>query len=139
MTILYVDDEPMLRRAVEMWLSRYGVLVVGAGSLHEARELLDAIRVDGVFLDVRLADGSGLEFYEALRLERPELAGQIAFVTGALPADSAMEQRMLDSGCPVVRKPFDLDELRQIAERWARSSDGEDAQPSSDDEESRRA
>ena len=125
MTILYVDDEPMLRRAVELWLSRYGVLVIGASSLVEARELLAAIRVDGIFLDVKLADGSGLELFDTLRSERPTLAEHVAFVTGALPADSRLEGRMADSGCPVVRKPFDLDLLRQIAERWARNRDGD--------------
>lgn len=126
MTVLYVDDEPTIRRAVELWLSRYGIHVVTAASIAEARERLDANHIDGVFLEAWLEDGSGFDFYDWLRTTHPALAGRVAFVTGDLAESSRTHVRLGRLECPVLRKPFNLDALKDVVGQWVRSAAGRD-------------
>ncbi|MHB1223982.1 MAG: response regulator [Gemmatimonadaceae bacterium] len=120
MTVLYVDDEPTIRRAVELWLSRYGIHVVTAAGIAEARDRLETHHVDGVFLDVWLEDGSGFDLYDWLRTAHPALAGRIAFVTGDVLESSRTHVRLGRLDCPVLRKPFNLDALRDVVAGWVR-------------------
>ncbi len=122
MTVLYVDDEPTIRRAVELWLSRYGIHVVTAASIAEARDQLDIHHVDGVFLDVWLEDGSGFEHYDWLLTAFPSLTGRVAFVTGDMVESSRSHLRLGRLDCPVLRKPFDLDALKDVAAQWVRAA-----------------
>lgn len=126
MRVLYVDDEPTIRRAVELWLSRYGIHVVTAASIAEARERLDAHHIDGVFLEVWLEDGSGFDFYDWLRTAHPALASRVAFVTGDLAESSRTHVRLGRLECPVLRKPFNLDALKDVVGQWVRSAAGRD-------------
>lgn len=122
MKVLYVDDEPTIRRAVELWLSRYGINVVTASSLAEARDQFDSHQIDGVFLDIWLEDGSGFEFYDWLVAAFPTLAGRIVFVTGDLVGNPRSHTRLSRLDCSVLRKPFDLDALRDVVAHWVRSA-----------------
>lgn len=67
--VLLVDDHPLLRDGVRALLAREPRLgVVGeAGSIAEARRLVEAHRPDLVLLDVDLPDGDSLAFVEELR------------------------------------------------------------------------
>jgi DNA-binding response OmpR family regulator len=134
MTVLYVDDEPTIRRAVQLWLSRYGIHVVTAASIAEARDRLETHHVDGVFLDVWLEDGSGFDLYDWLRTAHPMLAERVAFVTGDVLESSRTHVRLGRLGCPVLRKPFNLEALKDIVAQWVRSAGrdrvvGHDANP----------
>lgn len=122
MKVLYVDDEPTIRRAVELWLSRYGIHVLTAASFAEAREQFDRHQIDGVFLDVWLEDGSGFEFNDWLVESFPELAGRIAFVTGNAAGTPLSNKRLARLNCSVLRKPFDLDALRDVVAQWVRGA-----------------
>lgn len=122
MTVLYVDDEPTIRRAVELWLSRYGIHVVTAASVADARDQLETRHVDGVFLDVWLEDGSGFDLYDWLCASHPVLAGRVAFVTGDVLESSRTHLRLGRLNCPVLRKPFNLDALKDVVAQWVRSA-----------------
>jgi two-component system response regulator PilR (NtrC family) len=115
-TVLYVDDETALRRAVQAWLERRGDEVLAARSLGTARELLAARDVDGIFIDLWLPDGSGFELIDWIAERDPGLVDHVVFVTGDVvpTADTAHHLAML--GRPVLTKPFDLEEV----ERWVR-------------------
>ena len=117
-TVLYVDDEDAIRRAVVAWLTRKGHVVHAASSVAAARELLSTHAIDGAFIDLWLGDESGLELQDWIDEHRPEFASNIVFVTGdALSGDSS--SRALGTlGHPVLGKPFDLQELELWAERW---------------------
>ena len=119
-TILYVDDEPTIRRAVELWLRRFGIAVECAASLHDARTLADERHFDGAFVDVWLEDGSGFDFLYWLREHHPHLARRVVFVTGDVGASPALEERLRATGLPFIGKPFDLDEVKELAARLAR-------------------
>lgn len=124
MRVLYVDDEPTIRRAVELWLSRHGIQVTTVMGLAAAREELEKGGVEGVFTDVWLEDGSGFELYDHIVETHPELAGRVAFVTGGVVESSGLDRRLGRLGCPVLRKPFDLERLKEVVGSWARSGPG---------------
>ncbi|HEU4631043.1 MAG TPA: response regulator [Gemmatimonadaceae bacterium] len=121
--VLYVDDEPTIRRAVQLWLARYGIVVHTAAGVHDAKLAVAEHRLDGVFIDLWLEDGSGLELYDWLRTEHPALARRVAFVSGDT-AGATAQRRVAATGCPVLAKPFDLDLLKRTAEQWVRGAGG---------------
>lgn len=63
--ILVLDDEPNIRRSLQMILEHSGYAVVTAGTVEEARRMVDG--ADALLLDVRLPDGSGIDFLKQLR------------------------------------------------------------------------
>ena len=64
--ILIVDDEPNIRRSLAMILEHESYTVMQAGSIAEAQRMAETQRMngqpDGLLLDVRLPDGSGIDF-----------------------------------------------------------------------------
>jgi len=122
-SILYVDDETPLRRAVQAWLGHRGVSVVTARSVEDAIAVLAAEPVDGAFVDLWLVDGSGFELYAHIGEHYPALAPNVAFITGDIvPAETTATQLAM-FGRPVLFKPFDLSELDRYVRRWRGESD----------------
>jgi DNA-binding NtrC family response regulator len=109
-TVLVVEDEASLRRALERALAREGYRALGAASAETAYELLATERADAVLLDVRLPTMSGLALYIALVHRTPALVGRIAIMTGDAEAYS-VRSWLERNPCTVLRKPFDLEEI----------------------------
>lgn len=131
-TVLYVDDQDAIRRAVKLWLSRKGHVVHLADCPEAARALVLAERLDGIFIDLWLGSESGLELYEWIDTLDPGLATRVAFVTGDL-FDEALASVRLKR--PVLAKPFELRDLEALADRWQgeRSASRNGANPGTDD------
>ncbi|MFA5892053.1 MAG: response regulator transcription factor [Actinomycetota bacterium] len=74
--VMIVDDHEVVRRGVRTLLESAGDLEVcaEAGSVHESVEAADATRPDVVVMDVRLADGSGIEACREIRARHPKIA-----------------------------------------------------------------
>ena len=73
-TILLVDDEALIRRAVKSALDRDGHEIIEASCAAEARAALareDGGSVDAILCDVMMPDESGLHFLAELRATRP--------------------------------------------------------------------
>ena len=118
MAILHVEDHAATRDVVRQALGAYGIGVVSADSVGAAkRAVADRVDVAGALLDLRLRDGSGLELYEWLIAQRPDLAARVAFVSGA---GSELAHRVAKSGRPVIEKPFELADLVGLAVEWER-------------------
>ena len=107
--LLVVDDEAVFARAVAIRMRRAGYHCEVAGTLAAANASLMATRPDLVLLDMRLPDGSGLDFLAALREgEHADLPVVVVTAFGDLDdAVAAMKRQALD----YVTKPIDLDEL----------------------------
>ena len=123
-TVLFVDDEPALRRAVHYWLERHGHEVHSAGTIAEALTLLSAHRFEGAFIDLWLPDGLGFELYAEIQRRHPTLARNIVFVSGDILPDANVRGQLQALGHPILSKPFDLDELDHYTRAWFRSSGG---------------
>ncbi|MFL5616040.1 MAG: response regulator [Gemmatimonadaceae bacterium] len=118
-TVLYVDDEDAIRRAVVAWLTRQGHTVHAAATLGDARQLLESESIDGAFVDLWLGDESGLELQDWIDEHQPDLSGKIVFVTGDIAAEASTTLATL--GRPVLAKPFDLRDLDAFVAAWASS------------------
>lgn len=121
-TVLYVDDEPAICRAVQLWLRRHGMEVYTTGSVREAIALIGKVRPDGAFVDVWLADGSGFDLYDWVRAHDARLAERVVFVTGDTVGDPAVAERLATLGRRTLSKPFDLDAVKAIAAEWGVAS-----------------
>ncbi len=112
--ILVVDDEPRIRRVLEMALSDLGYAVVLAEDLAEARERLAGERVQLVLADLQLPDGTGLDLLTEIRSERDDLP--VILMTAFGTVETAVQAMKLGAFDYVV-KPFSIDEIDALARR----------------------
>lgn len=107
--ILIVEDEIVFAKAVKKQLARAGYKSDIAGDLAAAREKFDLLSPDLVLLDMRLPDGSGLDFLETIKAGRnTNTAVLVMSAYGELEdAVSAMKMGASD----YLKKPVDLEEL----------------------------
>jgi DNA-binding response OmpR family regulator len=116
-TLLYVDDEAMIGKAVARWFARRGHTVHLAGTIAAAQHIIDRERPDAVFIDVWLGTESGFELMSWIEESHPTLADRVTFVTGELADDSSTGKVWRTLGRPVLQKPFEFAELeRYVAE-----------------------
>ena len=123
-TVLFVDDEPSIRRAVHYWLERRGHEVHSASTIAEALTLLAQYRFEGAFIDLWLPDGLGFDLYAEIQRNHPKLARNIVFVSGDILPDASVRGQLQTLGHPILSKPFDLDELDHFTRAWVRTSGG---------------
>ena len=117
--ILVIDDEPDLRTLYELTLLREGYRVETAGSVKEARELLEQQRFDVVITDMRLPDGLGIELLVSLRAA---MRGERCIViTAHGSAENAVES--LKAGAfDYLTKPVDLKQFRAVVSSVAQDN-----------------
>jgi two-component system KDP operon response regulator KdpE len=122
-TILVVDDEPQILRAlrINLRVRQYDVHTAGTGT--EALELAAKHPPDLVILDLGLPDLDGVEVIHGLR---GWTAAPIIVLSGR--ADSTDKVEALDAGADdYVTKPFGMDELlarmRAVSRRTAADGD----------------
>ena len=109
-TVLVVDDDASIRLLCRLNLELESWQVLEAGTLTEARALLDANRVDVVVLDVHVGSGNGLEFLQELRRDRPHL--KVAMLTGS--------ENVGDVGSDgIIPKPFTIEQLTSTVAKLA--------------------
>ncbi|MEO8033590.1 MAG: response regulator [Acidobacteriota bacterium] len=109
-SILVIDDDASVRRLLVAIFSREGFEVTEAADGNEAIPLLDAHEYDGILLDVMMPNVGGRDVLKHLASGRSRRRNVIV-LTAAQPRYFAD----IDRGrvhC-VIRKPFDLGELRE--------------------------
>jgi len=112
-TLLYVDDEETIGRAVARWFGRRGHTVHLAHTIAGAKAVLAEQDPDALFIDVWLGTESGFELLSWIEEAHPELAERVTFVTGEL-ADADRGDRVWRTlGRPVLQKPFDFAQLER--------------------------
>jgi DNA-binding response OmpR family regulator len=120
MWILVVEDEPLMRRAVQQGLEEANHIVTVASDGIEALEALESTSFDGVLLDMMLPQIGGLEVLRRLR-SRNNAVPVLALTALNSPADVVAG---LDAGADdYLVKPFAfnvlLARLRAISRRAA--------------------
>ena len=117
-TILFVDDEESLRRAVRAALGRRGHTVHTADSVARAVRCFELYEFDGVFVDVWLGTESGFDLLSWLQNHRPRLAKHVVFVTGDVVLRGTDNRKLRALGFPVLGKPFAIEDLDAHAASW---------------------
>ncbi|HEY6224851.1 MAG TPA: ATP-binding protein [Gemmatimonadales bacterium] len=117
--VLVVEDDPAVRRGMVLMTERLGHVVANAGGFDEALRLLASrgSTFDAFLVDVHLDDDhTGFELFAHLEREGAGRERHVVFTTG--DSISLQTRDLLErSGRPVLRKPFSLDELREVLAR----------------------
>lgn len=107
--ILIVEDEGVFAKAVAKRLQRNGYKARIAGDLKTAVRYFKDETPDMVLLDMRLPDGSGLDFLSDLR-EQYESQAPVLVMSAYGELEDAVTAMKL-SASDYLKKPVDLDEL----------------------------
>lgn len=115
--VLVIDDEDMLRRAMERILVDAGHEVSGTASARVALETIKSGAVlDVILCDLMMPDMTGMEFFEQLLSVNPVLARKVIFVSGG--ATTAQVGAFLASVAnEKIDKPFRSALLREAIQR----------------------
>ena len=105
LSVLVVEDEPLIRMATVDLLEELGHSVSEAGGAEEALDMLDKSPPDIVLTDLGLPGMDGETFCHEIRRRWPTVA--IIFATG-MNEGPVLEDR---SRTALLRKPFGIDEL----------------------------
>jgi len=117
--VLVVDDDPGVGRALRLMLEEeHEVTSVTSG--REALRLLLREQYDVVFCDVMMPELTGMDLYQALRLNRPGDEQRLVFMTGGVFTAHA-ERFLAQIRNARIEKPFDMKSLRRLVERAVRS------------------
>lgn len=112
--VLIADDEPKMRRVLEMMLQKMGHHVLSAANGREALELFTTAPVDVVVADMRMPELDGLQLLTALRAQGSDVPVIVITAHGTIEtAVSAMKEGAFD----YVLRPFDIDVLELIVNR----------------------
>lgn len=107
--VLIVEDEAVFAKAVAKRLGRQGYRTEVAGDLKTATKRIKEETPDLILLDLRLPDGSGLDFLSDLREKHQ--SGTPVLVMSAYGELEDAVQAMKLSASDYLKKPVDLDEL----------------------------
>ena len=121
MRVLLIEDDKSLGRAVRDHLVNQNNAVDWAETLEDAYAAVSTTRYDFILLDLRLPDGSGLDFLKNIRTEN--LTSPVVILT----AHDQISERIegLNSGADdYIVKPFDLYELTARIGAVARRTNG---------------
>ncbi len=113
-SVLVVDDEETARMVVSEFLRSKGYEVLEAGTLADARKIINQDSSDIIILDVRLPDGYGPHLLtETSRMPRRP---QVIIVTAHGEVSMAVEA-MKNGAQDFMEKPLDLLELEKSVKR----------------------
>jgi DNA-binding NtrC family response regulator len=113
-TVLIVDDERTLARAIKAFLAEAGYEAEVAGDAEQALRLLETMRPDVVFTDVRLPGMDGIELLR--RIREFDAAIPVIIMTAHGTIEGAVEAVKLGA-FDYLKKPVDLEELKLLADR----------------------
>jgi two-component system response regulator AtoC len=112
--ILVVDDEPKMRRVLEIMLQKMGHRVLVAGNGREALASFEANSVDLVITDLRMPEMDGIELLAALRAQESDVPVVVITAHGTIEtAVTAMKH----GACDYILRPFDIDVLELAVQR----------------------
>ncbi len=109
--ILIVDDEPNIRRVLQVAFEKSGYLASTAENADEAYRMATETPFQCVVTDVTMPGKTGYELMLALREAKPELPVVIMTAFGTIPQ---AVQAIRNGAYEYIAKPFDLDVLKRI-------------------------
>ena len=95
-SVLLIDDDADLRRALGAYFDRIGYEVAGAGTGEAGFEAFDRLRPDVVILDLHLPDVGGLDVLEQLKSR----GGSVILLTGQGDIETAVRRARITRAAP---------------------------------------
>ena len=104
--VLIVDDSPVIRSAIKIYLQPVGCDVVDAATGERALQILRLVSIQLVIADISMPGMTGLGLLRAIRAdERPEIARLHVILLTGERAES-LEAKALEAGATAfLRKP----------------------------------
>lgn len=124
-TVLYVEDNPVNLKLMQIALSRRKeIRLVTAISAEDGLEMAERERPDLILLDINLP---GMDGYEGLRaMKQHPVLSRIPVAAVTANAMKGDRERGLEAGfVDYVTKPFKVDELYALLDRWLPAAAGE--------------
>ncbi|HEX6558772.1 MAG TPA: sigma-54 dependent transcriptional regulator [Longimicrobiales bacterium] len=112
--LLIIDDEPMLRRVLELALADRGFHVDATGTASDGIARAARGDIDVVLTDLQLPDRSGLDVLAALREQCADLP--VILITGFGTVETAVQAMKLGA-YDYVLKPFQVDDIENVLRR----------------------
>ncbi|MEQ1822611.1 MAG: sigma-54 dependent transcriptional regulator [Fimbriimonadaceae bacterium] len=109
--ILIVDDEPNIRRILQVAFEKIGYIAECAEDAHAALERISERQPDCVVTDVTMPGRTGYELLREIKGTWPHVPVVIMTAFGTIPQAI---QAIRDGAHEYVTKPFDLDALKKI-------------------------
>jgi CheY-like chemotaxis protein len=107
-SILIAEDDRGIRTLLSTILTREGFTVECVGDGDEAMRRLDESEFHVVLLDLMMPKRSGHDVIRHLSDVRPDALSRVIVCTAGLTEASAAAPRL-----PILRKPFDINELKR--------------------------
>ena len=117
LSVLVLDDEPLLRKQISSYLERLGSDVTTVDSIAKARQVIGELSFDFAVLDVNLPDGLGTE----LLRDRVFAQNTGVIVMTAEGGISGAVDALKLGALEYLTKPFDLAELPILINRARRA------------------
>ena len=118
--MLLVDDDEPFRSRLARALRARGVDVAEAASVADAAHVARERRPERALIDLRMADGSGLDVLSALRREMPEIVCIVLTGYGSIAtAVEAVRRGAFD----YLTKPVDADDVLRAFEQGPEDED----------------
>jgi CheY-like chemotaxis protein len=111
-TILLVEDDPLLLTVLSELLEFGGHSVVTCGNGREAVQQLSFAQIDLVITDLSMPEMDGLELIKVLTFEWPDI--KVIAMSGFL--DGRFRQLTELYGVTLLQKPFSLEEILKVVE-----------------------
>lgn len=84
-TVLIIDDEEKLRSLMKRIITLEGYNVLETGNIKSAQKILDKEEIDVVLCDVKLPDGSGVDYVKMIKEKFPSLEVILLTAYGNIP------------------------------------------------------
>jgi DNA-binding NtrC family response regulator len=117
LSILLIDDEPLIRLSMTDALKAVGYAVRAASTGHEGLDLLNQGSFDIVITDLRLPGVDGLDLLQACKQRAPRT--EVILITAHGSVEAAVEA-MKRGAYDFITKPFSMEELLLIVDRVAK-------------------
>lgn len=121
--ILIVDDEPSIRRILQVAFEKEGYFPFVAEDAYQAMETVQNESIDCVLTDVTMPGKTGYELLRDLKSFNDDLPVVVMTAFGTIPQAI---QAIRDGAFEYVTKPFDLDSLKKVV---ASSIEGDAIKP----------
>jgi DNA-binding response OmpR family regulator len=124
--ILVIDDERALRETIAETLRMDGFDVQTAADGKAGLELIGRTPFDVVLSDLRMPEMDGRALYHEVRREHPHALDRFVFLS-AQTRGPEYGSFLLETGAPILEKPFTLEQLRRVVDRMVDRRSGQPA------------
>jgi len=117
--ILVVEDEVIIANICRAVLEAKGFYVDITVDCRTAQRMISGNHYDLFLIDILIPEMSGSQLYQWLLETYPRLAKKVVFCTG-LAIEGNIKKFLQKSGCPLLLKPFSVDELTKTVQEALR-------------------